>query len=135
LPFNIDGGIISIVIVLQAGRTGVHFLAGAAAFSLLQNIQNSPTAHSPSNSMDTGILCLGVQQLGHEVDHLPPGTGKLKNEVDHLLPGTGKLKNEVDHLPPGTGKLKNDWSCTSTLLMAWTEITLLFPLLRNDYHV
>lgn len=100
LPFSIDGGIISIVTVLQARRTGVQFLAGATYFSLLLNIQHSSTAPSPSSS----ILCLGVQQLGHKVDRLPPCTGKLKN----------------------------DWSCTFTLLMAWTRVTLLFPLLRND---
>jgi hypothetical protein len=34
--------------------------------------------------METGILSLGVKQMGHEVDHLPPYTGKL------LIAWTGK---------------------------------------------
>jgi hypothetical protein len=42
----------SIVTGLQAGRSGVHSVAGTRDFSLLQNIQTGSEAHPASYSMD-----------------------------------------------------------------------------------
>jgi hypothetical protein len=39
-------------------------------FSLLQNVQTSSGAHPASSSIATGVLSLGVKQLGFEADHL-----------------------------------------------------------------
>jgi hypothetical protein len=48
--------IVSIVIRLQVGWSGVQFLAGPGDVSLLQNVQTSSGSHSDSYSMHTRVL-------------------------------------------------------------------------------
>jgi hypothetical protein len=48
-------------------------------FSLYHNVQNSAPGHPTSYSVDTIILCQGLQWLGHEADHSPLYRDEVKS--------------------------------------------------------
>jgi hypothetical protein len=105
LPFSIDSGMNSIVTGLLIWPNEVWFLAWTGDFLL--SYKTSRLALGSTQLPIQWILgfpSLGVKQLGHEADHLPPPTAEVKNE----------------------------WSYISTCLAAWTGITLPLSLLRND---
>jgi hypothetical protein len=76
---------VSIVTVLQAGRSFVRIPAGERGFYLLQNIQTGSGAYTAFCSAVTGSFSPGVKRPRREVNHSPPYSVQVKNEWSYTF--------------------------------------------------
>jgi hypothetical protein len=63
-----------------AGYFGIQISAGARDFSFSKTSRPALGLSQPPVQLVSGVLIVGVKQLGYEVDHSPPSSAEVKNE-------------------------------------------------------